>query len=364
MKKKVLIRAGGIIPQKGSYISGIGRSNVELVQALLKVDDPDMKFSIYCTTLKSLGFKHYGWPIEYHAFPFPHKLMNVDHNWESLYRQKVFGYDLFHLTNNFDNVRTSENFVVTIHDMFMYRGSDWNRQMFHKCMDLSKGIVTCSNFTKEDIVEIGHVDPDKITVIPWGISHKIFYPRPNAEIDSTLKKFGIRRSYLFTCSCANPRKNARVLLAAYKKAQPSMKDVSLVLVWNHVPQDILDEYAAEIEAGDIIFTPFVTDDELACLYSGALATYFISSFEGFGFPIIESFACGTPCVTCKNTSLTEVGADKAIFVKEKDIDDTADSMVSIYEHTPDNREELMQYASQYNWEHTGAEYIKFYKKYV
>ena len=63
----------------------------------------------------------------------------------------------------------------------------------------------------------------------------------------------------------------------------------------------------EIEERSVIILDYVDDSDLATLYSGALASFLVSSLEGFGFPVLESMACGTNCITCKNSSLTEIG---------------------------------------------------------
>ena len=76
----------------------------------------------------------------------------------------------------------------------------------------------------------------------------------------------------------------------------------------------------------IIFLSYVSDETLLSLYNGASVTLFPTLSEGFGFPILESFACGTPVMTCRNTSLPEVGGDVALYVGENDIDEMVDVM--------------------------------------
>lgn len=357
--KRVLIKASEIIPAANKYIEGIGRTNIELINQFLDIADPDIEFSIYCPTRRSIGFDHYGWPLRYHAYPLPHNAL-LPFNIESKYRRLFFRYDLLHLTANFDNVSPREAFVLTIHDLYLL--NDSNRRLFEKCIRHSRAIVTCSDFTKADIVEKFGTDPDKITVIPWGISENIFRRRAADEILAVRNRYNLPERYFFACSCANPRKNIDCVMKAFREFVRKDKETALVLAWGNAPESVKAEYAAEISERRIILLPFIDDDELAALYSGALASYFVSSFEGFGFPVLESMACGTPVVTCRNSSLEEVGGKLAFYTRERDIDDLIGSMVHFAGAPEPDRNALQSHAASYNWHDTALSYINFYKK--
>lgn len=359
--KRILIKAHGIIPQNGGYIAGIGRTNIELIKRFALTQDNEIDFSIYCPTRKSIGFKHYGWEIPYHAYPFPHDAL-LKSNFESYYRRIFFKYDMLHITGNIDNFSAKENVVVTIHDLFLLNAR--NAWLFDKCIKKTNAIVTCSEFTKQDILEkYPIIEDDKITVIPWGIDHGKFFPRSEPEINLNRKKFGIKDRFFFSCSCNSPRKNIDVVLEAFSKFSDDKNDVSLVLAWGNPPSQLTDKYAREIENKKIIFIPFLDDGDLAAMYSGAIATVFVSSFEGFGFPILESMACGTPVITCRNSSLSEISANLAVYVRERNLDDLIASMKTLYE-APGlyGKNTLTTHAKRYNWDYTANQYIEFYKK--
>lgn len=360
---KLLIKASGIFPpRKGEYIAGIGRSNLELIKGLIKRQDPEIELSIYCTTKRSLFFNHYNWPVKYYAFPYPHILSDSKINLESWYRRHIMKNDLFHMTNNFGNINPKENFVVTIHDLFMYNLSEWHRNIFQKVVKYSRSIVTCSEYSKNDIINTFNIPNEKVTVIPWGISHDIFFPQSQEHIANITQKYGIKGAYFFSCSCAHPRKNARYILEAFQSICSKIKDVSLALIWNNPPDEIIAKYNKEIQTKRIIFIKDIDDSDLATLYSGAIATYFVSSFEGFGFPILESMACGTPVVTCANSSLSEIGGDKVFYVQEKNSEDIIDSMLYFYKHGKGETLTMQNHAKKYNWDNTISRYIEFYKR--
>lgn len=249
-------------------------------------------------------------------------------------------------------------------DYDLYMLNEDSAWLFDKCIRKSKAIVTCSEFTKQDILDrYAGISADKITVIPWGIDHNMFYPRKSSDVLRLRESYGIKERYFFSCSCNSPRKNVDVVLDAFSKFSQTCDDVSMVLAWGNPPKELLDRYAREIEQKKIVFLPFVSDDDLAIMYSGALASVFVSSFEGFGFPILESMACGTPVITCRNSSLAEIGGSHAIYVKERDVKELADCMRHIYEGDMDIRgDELISHAESYTWDDTASEYIKFYKR--
>lgn len=359
--KRILIKANGIIPNNGEYIAGIGRTNIELISRFAKIKDYEIEFSIYCPTRRSIGFHHYGWNIPYHAYPFPHNLL-LKSNFEAFYRRTFFKHDLLHITSNFDNFSIKEKMVVTIHDLYM-KDKD-NSWLFDKCVNCSQAIVTCSDFTKQDILNhYPNIDEEKITVIPWGINHNIFYPREVSEVACLKEKYQINGRYFFACSVSNPRKNADVILEAFSKFCETKNDISLVLAWGNPPEKFLSKYAKEIEQRKIIFLSYLEDDELATLYTGAETSLFVSSYEGFGFPILEAMACGTPVITCRNSSLPEIGLDLAEYVKERDVDDMIGCMQAFYDdkiEVPQSK--LISHAQSYDWDGTARKYVEFYKK--
>ena len=141
----------------------------------------------------------------------------------------------------------------------------------------------------------------------------------------------------------------------------------LILVWSNPPKDLLQIYAKEIANHQIIFLDYISDDDLLALYNGATCTMYPTRSEGFGFPILESFACGTPVMTCKNTSLTEIGKDVAIYVGEDNIDE----MVAVMKAFENNSYDMDNFSKKsrslvenFSWENTVNKYIDFYNKYL
>lgn len=366
MAKSLLFKATGIIPPKaGNYIQGIGRSNVEILKQLININDPEIELHMYCNSDISLGYNYEEWKgkLKTHKYFLPHHL-GIICNVEPLWRKHIVGYDLLHITGNFDKVDKNENFVVTIHDLARYKESPWWQKVFRQSAERARGIITDAEYTKDEIADFFHIDTNKITAIHLGISQDIFYPRDKEKITSLCTRLNIPHKYFFSCSCSHPRKNAKDILAAFELFSREEKESGLVLAWSNPPVELTSKYKKLIDEGRIIFLDFVSDEELATLYSGALASFLVSSLEGFGFPILESMACGTNCITCKNTSMTELGADKAYWVEEHNIEDISNAMLSFAKNGKGNVELLTEYANKYSWENTAHKYLDFYKKYI
>lgn len=363
MKRRILLKVSSIIPYRNGMLDGVGRSSIELIKKIQEINDPDLEFRLYCTGLKSVFFNFYHWRIKHFSLPFSLRgSSKLSLLLEPLCRRWFVKCDLFHITNNFDEVYKNENFIVTIHDMILYEKKPECRLLFEKVGAKSKMIVTCSAFSKREIIKYLHVPDDKVVVIPWGINHAIFFNRPLMEIVKTLDKYDIKTPYFFSCSCGDKRKNPDITIKAFSDLIQHNANATLVMVWGNCPSEIKNEFRNIIEDGRVKIINGVSNDELACLYSGALASYYISSAEGFGFPMLESFACGTPCVTCANTSLKEIGGTLAFYVKERDVENTKKSMEYFLSQCEYDTQSLVEYSKMFNWQFTAKMYLELYKK--
>ncbi len=380
MKKKLLIKANGITnARKNGVFSGVGRSTHKLLSTLNNLDDIPFEIEVYVDGKSSIGFDFYGWKFPHFIFPIPVSWGNEKTSIEPLFRKYFVHYDLLHIPHNDDWVYEDEKFVVTMHDVFDYdmaieRGDNKIIEKWRRMALQSKAIMTCSEHSKHEILKRFEIPDNKITVVYWGTSTDLFYINKKVETERCLRELCITGNYFFSVSCAHRRKNIRTLLSAYRKFRETWlannrRNCShkLVLVWNNPPEDILNAYSKEIESGQIVFLPAVTDKNLRALYCGATCTMFPTLAEGFGFPILESFACGTPIMTCRNSSLTEVGRDTAIYVGERDIDEMVAVMTSFEKGEYDTRKflkESQEIVNSFTWEKTAQGYIDFYKKYL
>ncbi|MDH8700994.1 glycosyltransferase involved in cell wall biosynthesis [Dysgonomonadaceae bacterium PH5-43] len=372
-KKTVCIDVNSVVPLfVRGYLSGVGRTTLELVQALAEMKD-ELPFNLvlYTQNIKGVTSKKFDLPFENkHIYLRDRSPYN---EWVAKLRLKemLFKYDLLHIPHNFGYVAKPEKTVLTLHDamFFSYQesflGHDSDRINCTKLGKSCKAIVTCSHSSKQDIVKYIGVPEDKVTVIHWGISKDNFFPETEENIKNVELKYVLKRPYFVMASCDIGRKNTELLMENFHNYVEQGGSYDLVLVWHKCPEAIKVRFEKEIKEGRIHLLGGISDNELRTLYSGAIASFFPSKYEGFGLPILESMACGTPVVTCRNSSLEEVGGDVAFYVSEDSNTEMADFMFD-FEKGKYNQSELkakaLDRAGLFTWRKAAEKYVEFYMK--
>lgn len=370
----VLVKASGItLSRDRRYVSGVGRSTLQLLTALDRLPEPlPFRLSVYVNGISSLGCDFHGWHFPCHRFPVPAAWGNERTKIEPWLRAHVARPALLHIPHNDDYVWPGERFVVTMHDVFEYlwalsRGDTVRAQRWETMARESVGIMTCSEYSRQQIAEHLRVPETKITVAHWGTSRDLFHVITAAECRERLHSLGIDGPYFVAVSCAAERKNIATLLRAFRAFRTNHSEHRLVLVWGGMPTALQQEYAREIADGAVRVLGYVADADLRALYNGASCTMFPTRGEGFGFPILESLACETPVMTCRNTCLEEVGGDAAIYVGEDDVSAMVDVM-RMFERGDYDRAAFLTRATavtaRFTWERTAREYVRFYTRYL
>ncbi len=181
------------------------------------------------------------------------------------------------------------------------------------------------------------------------------------QMDETLKKFGIKPPFLFYVGNAHPHKNVEGLIKAFLQLRNKNQYIQLVLSGNgHYFWDrIKEEYIQK----DIIYTGFISDDELVALYKSCKA-YVLPSFEeGFGIPLLEAMACGAPVVSSNRASLPEVGGDAAIYFNPESVSDMVLKIATVLNSTK-LQQELVEKGQkrlkEFSWEKMVKETLAVY----
>lgn len=187
-----------------------------------------------------------------------------------------------------------------------------------KQIERSNSIITISESSKKDIVEHYGICPDDIYIIYPAVDQIKFSRSSNIEVEKVKNKHGISGEYLLFVGNIEPRKNISGIVNAYVKLNEGLlKENSLVIVGGSgwLNDEILQLIAKYQSDGyRIIFpTTFIGNDDLPALYSGASLFLFPSHYEGFGIPLLEAMASGTPILTSRCSSLPEVARDAAYY---------------------------------------------------
>jgi glycosyltransferase involved in cell wall biosynthesis len=231
--------------------------------------------------------------------------------------------------------------VVTVHDLAFLRFNlhqPAKRRYLSLLTRLSvkraAHVITVSEFTRREVLALLHVPPQKVTAIPNGRKEQ-FVPVDSAVVETFRQHKALPSRFLLTVGTLEPRKNIVTLIRAYAQARDRL-DLPLLIGggkgWLYD-----DMFVLVRELGleqDVRFIGFIPGDELQLYYAAAHAFIYPSLYEGFGLPLLEAMAIGTPVVASDAGALIEVASDAALTVPATDVAALADALVRI---TDDDR---------------------------
>jgi len=226
--------------------------------------------------------------------------------------------------------------VVEFHDLNfehfpndMPRNYLWHyKKYFPKFAHKAARIVTVSEFSKQDIVQCYNINPDKIDVAYNG-ANEIFVPLADEDKEAIRMKYTNGNQYFMFVGSLHPRKNLARLFKAFDVFKSkNQNDVKLLIVgekrwWT---ESISSAYEGMRHKDDVLFCGRLSAEDLHRVTASALASVYVSYFEGFGIPILEAFRCRTPVVTSNVTSMPEVAADAAVLVDPFDENSIAEGL--------------------------------------
>lgn len=228
-------------------------------------------------------------------------------------------------------------------------------------------VIAISENTKHDILEILNIPEERIRVIYLGVSSCF---RPSVEetkVKETLSKYGIDSQYLLFVGAIEPRKNIAGLVRAYHSLGQELKDNFKLLIVG--ASGWLNEqiYSLVSELGlqeNVKFLGFVPDEDLVFFYNGAAAFVYPSFYEGFGIPVVEAMACGTPVITSDVSSLPEVVGEAGIMVDPQDIEAISDAITSVLTNASlreGMKQKSLDRAKAFSWEQSARQTLAVYK---
>jgi len=287
--------------------------------------------------------------------------------------------DLVHFTNFNFPVAYKGKFVITIHDLTLLhfknlRASVASR-MYYRLKDQvmrnvvlrqgigkAKAVIVPTEYVKEDVAKTFKVRRNKIVVTYEAVDKNFYSPRVNLE------KMGINKPFLLYVGNAYPHKNLeRMILAFGKLITKYLLDYQLVIAGKKDSfHENLEEAVKEANLLDrVVFTGYVTDQELAGLYKNAKLYVFPSLSEGFGLPPLEAMAHNLPVVSSNATCLPEVLGDSAEYFDPKSIGDMAKTMLKVLSDDGLSTKLVKKGNKQinkYSWRKTAKQTLEVYNK--
>nr|HID14459.1 glycosyltransferase family 1 protein [Anaerolineae bacterium] len=262
--------------------------------------------------------------------------------------------------------------VITVHDLSFIRFPTLfrpaNRLYLTVLTRLSarraRRLIAVSAHTGAEITRLLGIAPERIDVVSHGVD-PAFRPLPAEEVAAFRQRRGLPERFVLCVGTLEPRKNQTRLVEAFARIHDSQ--VKLVLVggkgWFY------DELFARVEAlglsGEVIFPGYVMNDELPLWYNAAMVLAYPSLYEGFGLPVLEAQACGTPVLISNVSSLSEAAGDAALMVDSCDVEALAAGLNrlltdEVLRH--ELRERGLAHASRFTWLHTAQETARVYRR--
>ncbi|MFT3874824.1 MAG: glycosyltransferase family 1 protein [Propioniciclava sp.] len=221
----------------------------------------------------------------------------------------------------------------------------------------TNAIITVSQSSADDVSAVFDVPQERITTIHHGIdlAHFVARREPTAVMESLAG-----RPYVLYLGNIEPRKNLIELVEAFK--HPSVVQLGVRLVIAGKPAWNAQESMAAIESGPVDYLGFVSDDDRVALMQHARLFAFPSLYEGFGFPVLEAMAAGTPVLTSNRGSLAEV-AGPAMVIEDVSRDGIAEGLIrALQQETPSEQTiaEGKAWASRFTWDASLEQHLAVY----
>jgi glycosyltransferase involved in cell wall biosynthesis len=261
--------------------------------------------------------------------------------------------------------------VVTIHDLIpldLHAGRLATRRWaanVGRAARVAHRILTPSQYTRGRLVQCFAVSADKVVVNHWAPDGSCHRVTDEGVLNATRARYGIPHGqpYLFGFGAIDPRKNTRRIIEAWATLPEGVRS-GLALLLVGLQEPALSDARARAKTlapeGGWSLMPFADEEDLPALLSGATALCYPSLSEGFGLPVLDAFACGTPVITSHSTSLPEVAGDAALLVDPTDVAAICQAIEQV-SASADLRETLRERGSrrlqEFSWDrcaHTAA----------
>jgi glycosyltransferase involved in cell wall biosynthesis len=264
--------------------------------------------------------------------PFPARVFEPISSRAGVPRLEWFcDFDVLLATNFLPPATRSPGVVMMVHDLAFrlfpetapHMDGRWFAR-FERWLGDSSRLLVPSESAKDDLVRLFGVDVDKVEAIHHGVDADAFRPAPAAAVERVRRGFGIEGPYLLFVGGIEPRKNLVSLVRAFAGMRES---ATLVLAggpvrWFPKAVEQLDAAIEELPSparGRVVRTGYISDSDKLALLTGASVFVYPSRYEGFGMPILEAMACGTPVLTSSVSSLPEVAGEAAVLVDPDDV---------------------------------------------
>ncbi len=359
-----------IRPLMQAQYSGVSHYTLYMLRALF-AQDRENHYTLFYNSHKEAALPEFvGENITYCRLKYPNKLFNA-----SLalmghpHLDRVMGtVDVLYVPNlNFISWSASCQTVITVHDLSFIRFPEFfspKMRAWHwltrpeKTLQRADRLIAVSENTKRDLIDLLHIDPAKIEVIYEGIDPSCCVLDDDCIKLSAIKiKYNLPDTFILYLGTLEPRKNIETLIETYRKLET---DVHLVIAGGQGWKTESIYRAAEGN-DKIHFIGYVGASDKNALYNLAKLFVYPSYYEGFGLPLLEAMACGTPVIAGCNSSQVEVVGDAGLLVDPYNVTDLVQAIQLLFEN-PDvyelYRNKGLARAQSFSWETAGRQLLQ------
>ncbi len=300
--------------------------------------------------------------------------------WEHLAMPFILNRDNIDIFHNPDHVLpilpVKAKKIITVHDLSFYKfpgtfpfmKRNYKRALTPRSVCLADKIIAVSSSTKDDLVELFGIDRKKIEVVHIGVSKEFMKIEDIDVLERSREVLGLPEKFILYLGTIEKRKNLERLIDAFVLASrrggfPHKLVIAGKKGWLY--EGLLKKIDDNGLKDDIIFVSDIKQSDLPILYNLAELFVYPSIYEGFGLPVIEAMACGTPVITSNTSSLPEVAGDAAALIDPYNIEEIAHNISEIL-HDEERRKKMsemgIERAGSFTWERCARNTMEVYKK--
>ena len=282
---------------------------------------------------------------------------------------------LFHGTNYLIPLWRRSVTVVTIHDLSLLLHSNTHRtelvrrakKRLPTMTRLANHILTDSEAVKKEISQHLQINSEKITAVPLA-PRRTFAPVPPGDHIEVRRKLGVEDDFILFVGTVEPRKNLITLVRAFDLLMRTTELRPQLVVAGQkgwLTDDLYEHIENSSLRDRILFTGYISDMDLAALYSSCKVSVYPSLYEGFGLPPLEAMACGAPVITSRIPAIMETSSGASKLITPKDVNELTAALVELLTDSQarEHYKSLgLQRAAEFTWERTARQTLDVYRQ--
>lgn len=290
--------------------------------------------------------------------------------------------DFLHSTCNTSALSLSVPLMLTLHDIIYLEKTDfkgtsyqnfgnlYRRFIVPKIVDMSKLIITVSNFEKDVILNKLKLPEDKVKVIYNAVNPKFNADYSNEKLLAFRNSHGLPEEFILFLGNTAPKKNTLNVIKAYTEYRSVITEGLPLVILDYdkkLVEETLKELGKEQFIENFIFPGYIPSDEMPLLYNCSTLFLYPSLRESFGLPILEAMACGVPVITSNTSSMPEVASNAALFVNPFDHNEIKDAMIRFFADSAlrsEMKELGLKKAANFTWKSAAEQLLSIYNSFI